>query len=91
MVKKVNNTLQFTFTDNSTDGIASPDDTVILVVYAPDLQQAIFTLHAGFRKDKMATLNVAALKGHAVETWIGFLSKDGEDASNSVWVGRVVV
>jgi hypothetical protein len=91
MVKKVNNTLQFTFTDNSTDGIASPDDTIILVAYAPDLQQAVFTLHAGFRKDKTATLNVAALKGHAVETWIGFLSKDEQDASDSVYIGRVVV
>ena len=77
MVKKVNNTLQFTFTDNSTDGIASPDDTIILVAYAPDLQQAIFTLHAGFRKDAKAILNVAALKGHAVETWIGFLEPSG--------------
>jgi hypothetical protein len=72
VVKKPNNILQFTFTDNSIDGIASPDDTIILVAYARDLQQAIFTLHAGFRKDKIATLNVAALKGHAVETWIGF-------------------
>jgi hypothetical protein len=89
MVKKPNNTLQFTFTDNSIDGIAASDDTIMLVAYAPDLQQAIFTLHAGFRKDKTATLNAAALKGHAVETWIGFLSADATDASDSVWVGRV--
>jgi hypothetical protein len=89
VIKKTNNILQVTFTDNSTIGIASPDDTIILVAYAPDLQQAIFTLNAGLRKDKKATLNVTALKGHAVETWIGFLSKDEQDASDSVWVGRV--
>jgi hypothetical protein len=82
---------RFSFADNSGDGIVAPDDTIILVAYAPDLQQAIFTLHGGFRKDKKAVLNVTALKGHAVETWIGFLSKDGEDAGDSVWVGRVVV
>jgi hypothetical protein len=77
MVKKPHNILQFSFTDNSTNGIASPYDTVILVAYTPDLQQAIPTLHAGFRKDKTVTLNVAALKGHAVETWIGFLEPSG--------------
>lgn len=88
-VKKANNTIQFTFADNSSMGIASPDDTVILVAYAPDLQQAVFSLHAGFRKDKKAVLNVAALKGHAIETWIGFLSRDEKDASDSVWAGRM--
>ena len=88
-VKKANNTIQFSFTDNSTMGIASPDDTVILVAYAPDLQQAVFSLHGGFRKDKKAVLNVAALKGHSIETWIGFLSNDEKDASDSVWAGRI--
>jgi hypothetical protein len=91
MVKKPNSTLQFTFMDNSAVGVASPDDTIILVAYAPDLQQAIFTLNAGLRKDKKVVLNVAALKGHAVETWIGYLSKDEQDASDSVYTGRVVV
>jgi hypothetical protein len=91
VVKRANDILQFTFTDNSTDGSASPGDTVILVAYAPDLQQAIFTLNAGLRKDKKATLNVAALKGHTIETWIGFLSKDEMDASDSVYTGRVII
>ena len=91
VVKKANNILQFIFTDNSADGIASAKDTVILVAYALDIQQAVFGLYNGFRKDKKAGLNVAALKGHAVETWIGFLSADEQDASDSVWVGKVVV
>jgi Family of unknown function (DUF6266) len=86
-----NGVIHFSFADNSTDGIATADDTVILVAYAPDLQQAVFTLHGGFRKDKKAVLNVAVLKGYAVETWIGFLSADEKDASDSVWTGRMVV
>jgi hypothetical protein len=89
VVRKVNDILQFSFTDNSANGSASPNDSIILVAYAPDLQQAIFTLNGGFRKDKKATLNVAALKGHTIETWIGFLSRDEQDASDSVWAGRV--
>jgi hypothetical protein len=91
MVKKANNILQFSFSDNSEDGIASPDDTVILVAYSPILKQAMFTLNGGYRKDKKASLNVAAFKGYAIETWIGFLSKDEAHAGDSVWAGRMVV
>ena len=83
--------IQFSFADNSTDGIAAAEDTVILVAYARDLQQAVFTLYGGFRKDTKASLNVVAFKAHAVETWIGFLSKDEKDASDSVWAGTVMV
>jgi hypothetical protein len=86
-----NGVLHFSFVDNSTNGIAAADDTLILVAYAPDLQQAVFMLYGGFRKDKKAVLNVAAFKGHTVETWIGFLSADEKDASDSIWVGSVNV
>jgi hypothetical protein len=86
-----NGIIHFSFIDNSTDGIASGDDTVILVAFAPDLQQALFTLYGGFRKDKKAVLNVPAFKGHVVETWIGFLSKDEKNASDSVYTGRLKV
>jgi hypothetical protein len=89
VIKKANNILQFSFEDNSGAGIAASNDTVILVAYAPDIQQAIFGLYNGFRKDKKAVLNVAALKGNSVETWIGFLSADEMDASDSVRVGSV--
>jgi len=48
------------------------------------MQQAIFRLHGCFRKDKKASLDASAFKGHIVETWIGFLSKDETDVSDSV-------
>ena len=91
VVKKPGNILQFSFADNSTDGMASPDDTVILVAYAPDLQQAVFTLKGGLRKDKKAILNVTGLKGHTVETWMGFLSPDEMDSSESLYTGSVIL
>lgn len=83
--------IQFSFADNSSNGIAAADDTLILVAYAPDLHQAVFNLYGGFRKDKKGALNVSAFKGNAVETWIGFLSADERDASDSVYTGRLVV
>ena len=86
-----NSVIHFSFADNSTTGIASGDDTAILVAYSPDLQQAIFTLYGGLRKTGKATLNVAAFKGYFVETWIGFLSNNEKDASDSVYTGRLKV
>jgi hypothetical protein len=90
-VLKPKSIIQFSFADNSMDGIASAEDTVILVAYAPELQQAIFNLYSGFRKDGKASLDVSPFKGNAVETWIGFLSKDEADASDSAWTGRMEV
>ena len=37
----------FRFTDNNNTGTASGADKIVLVVYAPVLQQALFSLHAG--------------------------------------------
>jgi hypothetical protein len=88
-VLKANGNIAYTFTNNSTTGIAAADDTIILVAYAPGTRLAVFTLYAGLRKDGKATLNINTLKGYAVETWIGFLSKDEKEASDSVYTGRL--
>ena len=81
--------IYFSFTDNSETGTASSTDKIILVAYAEALQQAVFSLTAGFRKDCEAVLTTAAFKGYAVETWIGFLSDDETNASDSVYTGRI--
>lgn len=84
-----NTNIYFSFTDNSDTGTASANDKVILVAYAEVLKQAVFSLQAGLRKNCEAVLNAAALKGYGVETWIGFLSSDETNASNSVYTGNV--
>ncbi len=84
-----NGNIQFTFTDNSNTGTASADDTIILVAYCEALQQAVFTLNAGYRKDATAILHGAIFTGYAVDTWIGFLSIDERNAGDSVWAGRI--
>ncbi len=83
--------IHFSFTDNSDTGTASGFDQVIVVAYAEALNQAVFSLNAGLRKNGKAVLNAALFKGYAVETWIGFLSTDETNASDSVWTGRVEV
>ena len=81
--------IYFSFTDNSDTGSASATDKIILVAYAEALQQAIFTLDAGLRKNCEAVLQAAAFKGYAVETWISFLSSDEANASDSIYTGRL--
>ncbi len=79
----------FSFTDNSDTGSASATDKIILVAYAEALQQAIFSLDAGLRKNCEAVLQAAAFEGCVVETWIGFLSNDDTHASDSIYTGRL--
>ena len=81
--------IYFSFTDNSNTRTATATDKIILVAYAEALGQAVFSLHAGFRKDCEAVLQTASFKGYAVETWIGFLSNDETNVSNSVYTGRL--
>jgi hypothetical protein len=84
-----NDTLQFTFTDNSLTGTASADDAVVLVAYCAALQQAVFTLNAGYRSEGIAVLDVSAFKGYTVETWIAFISSDEKNVSDSVYTGQI--
>lgn len=81
--------IYFHFTDNSGTGTASVDDVIILVAYFEELQQAVFTTNGGFRKDCDAVLETSKLKGYTAQTWIGFLSNDELNASNSVYTGMV--
>ena len=64
-------------------------DKVIVVAYCEALQQAKFSLNAGLRKDGEAVLDASMFNGYAVETWIGFLSNDESNASDSVHTRRL--
>lgn len=61
----------------------------IPVAYAPTFQQAVFSLHAGIRKDDAAVLQAEAFTGYTVETCIAFLSNDETNASDSAYTGRI--
>lgn len=81
--------IYFSFSDNSDMGTAAANDFVIAVAYCEALQQAVFSLHAGRRKDCEALLPASILAGQTVETWMGFLSNNELNTSDSVWTGRV--
>ena len=83
----------FSWMDNSTDGTAKTNDKTVLVAWFPEKQiQLAWSLDAAERAAGTATLTIPAEnKGAVAETWIGFVSADGQIASNSVYTGRLEV
>ena len=81
--------LIFSWADNSGNGTAKADDLVILVAYFPELRQAIFSVGGAVRGACNALFKTQVLKGFTAETWLGFLSSDEKNASNSGYCGRV--
>ncbi len=83
--------IQFTWTDNTGTGTSKKNDKTILVAYFPATNEVVFSFGAGTRESGNAVLETANKKGEVAETWMGFLSNDEEDASCSVYTGRVIL
>ena len=74
--------------DNTGTGTAKENDKVIVVAYFPSIKKATFHMGIALRKDGQALLEVPQMQGAVAETWIGFLSHDEKDASDSVYSGQ---
>ena len=83
--------VKFNWTNNSGVGKAMPTDKSILVVYCPDKKQCIYTTTGADRSTGVSQLNVNPFIGLLVQTYIGFLSTDGRDISNSYFTGELTV
>jgi Family of unknown function (DUF6266) len=81
----------FTWGDNSGSGDASANDKAILVVYSPDKVQAVYTLIGALRNAATATLDVSGFSGLSVHAYLGFISSDGQQVANSLYLGEVTV
>lgn len=84
--------VEFTWTDNTGSGNAQATDKALLVVYNPAKDQAIYD-NAGAARS-VATQNLAMPNdfiGDDVEAFIGFISEDGKEVANSVYIGSVTV
>jgi uncharacterized protein DUF6266 len=79
----------FAWTDNTAMGTAKANDKVILVAYFPELKQAITSIGKSSRNEGQALLETSIMKGYGAKTWIGFLSNDEKNASDSVYTGNV--
>ena len=79
----------FNWEDNTGTGTAKENDKVVVVAYFPSQKKAVFDTGIALRKDGQAILYMQQMQSLAAETWIGFLSHDEKDASDSVYSGQV--
>jgi len=85
-------TVEFSWTDNSTDINASNLDKTMLVVYNPAKNQAVCVVDEGMRSDSPQTVTLPnSFAGDLVQCYIGFISTDDFDLSNSTYAGSVTV
>ena len=83
--------VKFDWVDNTSDSLANADDKAIIVVYCPELQQAIYTKAGVNRSAATQTLSVANFTGKIVETWFSFVSADGKEYVSSIFTGEITV
>ena len=83
--------LTFNWTDNSGVGIAKNTDKAILAAYCADLNQCIYTTGGAQRDALTDSLNLLPFAGKEVQTYIGFISEDGNNVASSSFTGAVMV
>lgn len=84
--------IQFTWTDNSGATTAKTTDKALLAVLNPTKNEAVFDTENATRTTAAMTLNLPAdWQGNTVEVYIGFVSEDGKEVANSVYLGVVIV
>jgi len=83
--------VRFNWTPNGGRQLARNSDKALLVVYCPELNDSVYHTAAADRSAGIAFINAANFTGKAVQTWLGFLSEDGQVAANSVYTGELVI
>ena len=84
--------VEFTWTDNSGSGNALGTDKALLVIYNATKGYAVYDSAGASRATQAQNLTVPSdFSGDSVEAFIGFVSEDGKEVANSVYIGSVTV
>jgi hypothetical protein len=76
--------------DNSGTGLARPGDKAFLAVYCPEVSNNwIYGLDQTERAAGVCNFNVALFSGRTVHIYMGFLSSDGKEVSDSLYAGQL--
>ena len=86
-----NGVIKFSWNDNSDGNVANTDDKSVLAMYCPELDEVVYTLSGAQRSTGSASLNVMNYTGMVVETWIAFISANGQLVSSSRYTGQLTV
>jgi hypothetical protein len=83
--------LVFNWTDNSGINQALSSDGAFVAVYLEEKNHWVYKGNIAMRNAGTCTLEVASFKGKPVQTYIGFMSADGNRTSESLYIGLVNV
>ncbi len=88
----VSGNIIFTWDVNSMgSGNARGDDKAILLVYCEALNECVYSINSIDRRTGVGALSAARFKGYQVQTWLGFISANGNLRSNSTYTGALFV
>jgi hypothetical protein len=87
------NEISFSWTDNSGIGSAKADDQALILVFNQEQDRAIYIVQENpERQDESYTLTLPeSYGGESVETYLAFVSADGQEASDSQYLGSITV
>jgi hypothetical protein len=85
-------TVTFAWEDNSGVGSAKQTDKALIAVINPAKSEAVFDTAGAERMTVMQDIITPAdWVGEDVETYMGFISEDGKEVANSVYLGTITV
>jgi len=79
--------LQFTWTDNTGKGNAKATDKAFVAVYSEEINQWKYMLDIATRSEGRFEMVMTIFPAKSVHTFMGFLSADRKDASDSLYTG----
>ena len=83
--------ITFHWINNSGTGLALPNDKSFIAVYCEELNDWIYGLDLSVRSDGNHRFDVVKFSGCLVQAYIGFLSANGNEVSDSLYIGAVQV
>lgn len=91
-VAQVANQIHLQWLDNSGQGMALSTDSLLVVIYTPDLNLFEVFEGAALREDTEATLTVESyFAGLSVHCWVSFINDDRKLAASSSYLGEITL
>jgi Family of unknown function (DUF6266) len=81
--------ITFSWTNGSALVSARPTDQAFVAIYCEEKKIWIYELNPASRKMGSCTIKTTQFKGKEIQTYIGFISNDGQSASDSLYTGSV--
>lgn len=87
-----NGVVTFTWDDNSGSGTATQTDKALIVVLNPTRAESVFDAGGNQRVAGTEDISVPAdWAGENVEVFLGFITADGKEVANSIYLGSVTI